>query len=268
VGEFFQTGADEVAAAVDYVTSLGVTPSRKRALDFGCGVGRLTQALANYFNEVYGVDIAPSMLELARRYNRQGDKCKFVLNEVDDLRQFTDGYFDFIYTSIVLQHMEPAFSKNYIREFMRVSAPGGIVLFDVPSEPAPRQTGVAVEKGPLALGKRGLARTIGLATGRLLSWFSRAATSGQNKPPPSRRELPVDDNDKGPQLMGLYGIRRKEVEHLLGECGARMVDISPDQSAAPYWSGFRYCDTKVGADALLQSGVRPQPLHSGPSGPR
>ena len=45
--EFFRTGEGEVATIMDYVRSLGINLRRSRALDFGCGVGRLTQALAN-----------------------------------------------------------------------------------------------------------------------------------------------------------------------------------------------------------------------------
>lgn len=56
----------------------------KKALDFGCGMGRLTQALTKYFEEVYGIDIAPSMIKLTEKYNRYDNKCKFFLNTTDD----------------------------------------------------------------------------------------------------------------------------------------------------------------------------------------
>ena len=68
--EFFLTGEQEIEEVMDFVGSLSVTFEHGRALDFGCGVGRLTQALAARFDEVWGVDIAPSMIEMAGRYNR------------------------------------------------------------------------------------------------------------------------------------------------------------------------------------------------------
>ncbi len=43
--EFFETGGREIEELMKYVQSLGVSLSRRRALDFGCGVGRLTQAV-------------------------------------------------------------------------------------------------------------------------------------------------------------------------------------------------------------------------------
>src|SRR5215472_8256894 len=70
VSEFFGTGVVEITGVLGYIQSLGISLPRERALDFGCGVGRLSQALAEYFNEVHGVDVSPSMVELARQYNR------------------------------------------------------------------------------------------------------------------------------------------------------------------------------------------------------
>jgi len=57
----------DVATEFAYIESLGVEPSGGRALDFGCGLGRLTQPLAERFDEAVGVDIAASMIEGARR---------------------------------------------------------------------------------------------------------------------------------------------------------------------------------------------------------
>lgn len=130
--EFFKTGAIEVDIVMQYVESLGITYSRGKALDFGCGVGRLTQALACYFDEVYGVDIAPSMIELARQYNQHDNKCRYYLNETDNLKLFDDNSFDFIFTIFTLQHMEPKYIKNYIKEFLRCLTPYGILIFQLP----------------------------------------------------------------------------------------------------------------------------------------
>src|SRR5262245_9345648 len=75
VREFFETGKTEVGSVMKRVDSLAPSLKRRRALDFGCAVGRLTQALAGYFDEVMGVDIAQSMVEQARRYNQFGERC-------------------------------------------------------------------------------------------------------------------------------------------------------------------------------------------------
>ena len=135
--EFFQTGRDEIAAVLAHVVRLGLSRPVRRALDFGCGVGRLTQALCEQVGAACGVDIAPSMIEQARRYNGHGARCEYALNDADDLRQFADGAFDFVYSSRVLQHMRPEYSTRYIAEFLRVLAPGGVAVFQIPTAPPP-----------------------------------------------------------------------------------------------------------------------------------
>ncbi len=62
---------------MDYLGDRQISFPKRRALDFGCGVGRLTQALARHFNIVDGVDIAPSMIELANQFNRSGGRCRY-----------------------------------------------------------------------------------------------------------------------------------------------------------------------------------------------
>jgi SAM-dependent methyltransferase len=134
---FFQTGRAEIAGVMEHLRSLPVDLRHGRALDFGCGVGRLTQALCEYFDECHGVDIAPSMIRHAQMYNRFGSKAVYHLNEHLDLSLFEDDTFDFVYTNLVLQHMQPAYHQAYICEFIRVLEHDGVLLFQLPAEPSP-----------------------------------------------------------------------------------------------------------------------------------
>jgi len=115
VDDFFKSGVEEIKGVMEYLEHLHLDVSRERALDFGCGVGRLTQALADYFKAVAGVDIAPSMIDHAIRFNRFGERCKYVVNQTDDLSIFKDETFSFIYSNIVLQHMEPKYALSLQR---------------------------------------------------------------------------------------------------------------------------------------------------------
>jgi SAM-dependent methyltransferase len=72
--EFFGTGRQQVDHVFQQLETLGVKVQHGSALDFGCGVGRLAQALVDRFDVVHGVDIAPSMISLAERYNRFGSR--------------------------------------------------------------------------------------------------------------------------------------------------------------------------------------------------
>jgi ubiquinone/menaquinone biosynthesis C-methylase UbiE len=131
--DFFKTGQAEINQVLVEAQSFGLTIGRGTALDFGCGVGRLTQALCQHFDRVYGVDIASSMIRQANRYNRYGDRCVYVLNLRDNLSDLPDQQFDFIYSCRVLQHMEPRYCMAYVGEFIRLLAPDGVLVFQQPA---------------------------------------------------------------------------------------------------------------------------------------
>ena len=135
-----------------YLRSLGLNVPARRALDFGSGLGRTTQALADHFDEVVGVDVAPSMIEQARQHNRHGTRCAFLLHQSDDLGLFGEGDFSFVYSNIVLQHIRPRYTRRYVREFLRVLSADGVALFQLPSHPAaglPRAGRLRRLPGPL-----------------------------------------------------------------------------------------------------------------------
>ena len=129
---FFQSGLIEVEWLLALLSDINIQPSGP-ALDFGCGIGRLTQALACHFDDVVGVDIAPSMLEIANARNAFPEKCRYLLNQKDNLAIFGNEEFNLIMTSIVLQHVGPELAKKYLAEMIRILKPGGILFFQLPS---------------------------------------------------------------------------------------------------------------------------------------
>ena len=46
---------------------------------------------------------------------------------------FPAGGFDFVFTLIVLQHMRPQYSRQYLAEFLRITTRDGLIVFQVPS---------------------------------------------------------------------------------------------------------------------------------------
>jgi 2-polyprenyl-3-methyl-5-hydroxy-6-metoxy-1,4-benzoquinol methylase len=133
VSRYFQTGSGEIASILYELEAQGFEVRRGAALDFGCGVGRLTQAMATQFERVVGVDVSPRMHELATRFNQHPSVVSYVCNQTADLRVFANHSFDFIVSNIVLQHIVPEIACSYLREFFRVLAPGGIAVFQLPS---------------------------------------------------------------------------------------------------------------------------------------
>ncbi len=128
---FFATGREFVEWLAAWLGRHRIDAPRGAALDFGCGIGRLTQALAPHFEHVTGVDVSAPMIDRAREVNRHGDRVDYVCNTRPDLSIFLDASFDFALTAIVLQHMRVDYQLAYLREFLRVLRPGGVLVFQV-----------------------------------------------------------------------------------------------------------------------------------------
>jgi ubiquinone/menaquinone biosynthesis C-methylase UbiE len=135
VEEFLETGRTDVAAAMAWLDRLGLRSRWDRVLDFGCGAGRLSQALAGEAREVVGLDVSRPMLDVARRLDRSDGTCRFVLNETADLAAFPSQSFDLVYSALVLQHLPAMVIEGYLGEFVRVLRPGGLALFQCTTSP-------------------------------------------------------------------------------------------------------------------------------------
>ncbi|HXB50561.1 MAG TPA: class I SAM-dependent methyltransferase [Streptosporangiaceae bacterium] len=200
VGEFMASGRAEIAAALDRLDQLGICQARSAALDFGCGVGRLTAALNDYFDSVTGVDISSSMLDRARGMLSGRPGCRVVHNASPDLKIFPDASFDLVYSSLVLQHMPRALACAYLTEFVRVTRPGGAVVILVPERHRPTPRGAVY-----ALTPRGF-------TGLVQRTIFRYPAPMQMTTLPARRV-------------------RREVER----CGARLVASDPRSGVGQHW---------------------------------
>jgi trans-aconitate methyltransferase len=131
---FFQTGEQEIEEVFHFMQRSHIAaPPDAKALDFGCGVGRVTQSLAARVSHVVGVDISREMIRRARSYF---PTIAFHLNEKDELSDFETESIDLIYTNIVLQHLNADLQAHYIREFSRLLRPEGMVILQIPSRRA------------------------------------------------------------------------------------------------------------------------------------
>jgi SAM-dependent methyltransferase len=132
---FLETGRVEVTKAMRRAERLGRPTHCRRALEFGCGTGRVTRALAAHFGECVGVDISPRMVDEARGANADVPGLSFELNAEEGLGAFASGRFDLVYSRLVLQHVPGRKAiLGYVREMARVLAPEGLLLFQLPSQ--------------------------------------------------------------------------------------------------------------------------------------
>lgn len=131
--DFFESGRGEISVLMYQLERFNIRFGRGKALDFGCGVGRVSQPLAAFFDRVVGIDISETMIRLADSLNRFPERVRYLSNQREDLRVLEDGEFDFIYSNIVLQHLPPELTLKYLEEFRRVLRPGGLMIFQLPS---------------------------------------------------------------------------------------------------------------------------------------
>jgi ubiquinone/menaquinone biosynthesis C-methylase UbiE len=232
VDEFFATGKSEIASVLATLEELGLEVPRQKALDFGCGIGRLSQALAGQFREVTGVDIAPSMIRQAQQFNQFGERCRFVLNDKADLKIFPDESFDFIYTNIVLQHLDPAYCKAYLREFIRILRTSGVLVFQLPSQrrseaqPVPTpHTNLSTQPAP-RIRWRSLVKAV---VPEFLLDIYRACRAKFRQ---------------GPQWK-MHATPRDEMLNYVTKIHGTVVDTRPTDDAAPNWDSVRYVVRKA-----------------------
>jgi len=121
VEAFYLSGIADAADIVRRIKAATGEQPRGRALDFGCGAGRLAEAMAAYVDRVTGYDVSPGMLETARS---RGGRASYV----DAL---PDGPFDWINSYIVFQHIPPERGLLLMEQLFARLSPGGVVTLQV-----------------------------------------------------------------------------------------------------------------------------------------
>ena len=109
--------------------------AEKRALDLGCGIGRITEFLAKDFREVYGVDIAPAMIASAQKRTEGYRNVFLTVNDGVSLPH-PNGFFDFTFSYLVFQHFPDAeFITKSLGEVYRTLKEGGIAKIQLRTGP-------------------------------------------------------------------------------------------------------------------------------------
>lgn len=96
------------------------------ALDYGCGVGRCTLALAKVCKRVVGMDVSPSMLEEAGRNCAAHGVDNVTLVASDDQLTGAPGLFDLIHCVLVFQHVRPARGEQIFAAMLDRLSEGGL----------------------------------------------------------------------------------------------------------------------------------------------
>lgn len=127
--EFFESGKNHVSHVLNVCRDrLARDFSPKRALDFGCGTGRLVIPLAEIADYVVGLDVSDSMLQEARKNCEDYSVKNVSLLKSDDELSALDGHFDFIHSYIVLQHIPVARGRRIFMNLLNHLEDAGICV--------------------------------------------------------------------------------------------------------------------------------------------
>jgi SAM-dependent methyltransferase len=125
--EFFESGRVHAKYVLDVCRrEFGAGFQPKRALDFGCGVGRVTLAMAEQAQEVVGLDVSPAMLAEARRNAQTQGRDNVVFVQSDDELTKVVGCFDLVHSFIVFQHIDVARGREMFSRLVHLVADGGV----------------------------------------------------------------------------------------------------------------------------------------------
>lgn len=131
---FYASGRQHVAGVMATARAHGTgTFVPARALDFGCGSGRLVIPLAEDGCDVIGIDVAPSMLaEAAKQARARGleARCTFIEADAVDWQALA-GTCDLVHSYIVFQHIPPEEGLPLLERLLACLAPGGVAALHV-----------------------------------------------------------------------------------------------------------------------------------------
>ncbi len=104
---FWSSGAENLS---DTLTPFGLALSGEDVVvEIGCGMGRMTRAIAAQASRVIGVDVSPEMIELGRRELQNLPNVELMVGSGCDLAGIGDNVADVAYSFVVFQHIpEPA----------------------------------------------------------------------------------------------------------------------------------------------------------------
>lgn len=135
--EFLASAAEVAGILEQEFTRLTPGPaSGRRALEIGCGPGRLMLPMSRHFGEIHGVDISEEMAAMARDRLRRTPHAHVHVTNGADLAVAGDGQFDFIYSYTVFQHIpDPEIVRNYLAEARRALKVGGVLCCQLRGAP-------------------------------------------------------------------------------------------------------------------------------------
>jgi SAM-dependent methyltransferase len=130
----WEEGAVALANFADLL-SIEIGPA-DTVLEIGCGVGRMTRAIAARSQRVVALDVSAEMIAVAKRLNPQLENVSWLEGDGTSLAGVGDGEVDACVSHVVFQHIpDPQITLGYVREIGRVLRGGGWAAIQVSNDP-------------------------------------------------------------------------------------------------------------------------------------
>lgn len=125
--KFFESGKNHIDRVMKIIHE-HLVPDFKpnKALDFGCGVGRLVIPLASICDFVTGVDVSDAMLKEAEQNSQIKGLSNVEFIKSDDSLSKLSGKFNFIHSYIVFQHIPPNRGKLIVQKLINLLEYNGV----------------------------------------------------------------------------------------------------------------------------------------------
>ena len=101
-----------------------------RLLDVGCGTGPMAPTLLQRGWEFHGLDIAPKMIEHARRRFANEPRATFYVGKIEQAA-FPTAHFDAVIAMGLLEYLNDTELAAAMKEMSRVLKPGGVMIISV-----------------------------------------------------------------------------------------------------------------------------------------
>lgn len=128
---FFESGERHVAALLAKNGTAFAATGLGRALDFGCGVGRLAIPLARRFRDVVGLDVSLPMLKEAERNAAEAGQDNLRFLKSDDMLSAVGDEYNLVNSYIVFQHIPATRGMRILRNLVCKVARGGVVALHI-----------------------------------------------------------------------------------------------------------------------------------------
>jgi SAM-dependent methyltransferase len=129
--QVLETGETSTQTFLNFAQQLFNDMGLERALEFGCGVGRMSIALARRFQHICALDISPSMLIEAQANSQLLGVTNIEFALSDDNLSRAAGKFDFALSYLVFQHIPQKRGVQIIRQILGRLNPGGVAALHV-----------------------------------------------------------------------------------------------------------------------------------------